>query len=250
MQIDLDHNWLESALGQYMLDAEQQFYDQHVANIFGYHALQVGFNDVDLLSHCRIPKLIHTSSQHGQVMAETEYMPFDSDSIDLVCLPHSLEFCEDPHQSLREIARILVPEGYVLLTGFNPVSSWGLRRRLSKRKDYPWCGRSLTAGRIKDWLKLLGFEIAKTGYLAYAMPINDARWLNRLHGIERFNARYCPVLGGVYFIIAKKRVVNMQLLKPKWKKTLSAKGLIPTPGKMHAPDAKREIKKMKADEES
>jgi len=143
MQNSTNHDWFESALGQYMLDAERQFYDQHVINIFGYHALQIGLHNIDLLCQSRIPALIHTSKEEGQVFSETEYMPFDSDSVDLVCLPHSLEFCVDPHQSLREVARILVPEGYLLLTGFNPISPWGLRRLLSRHKDYPWCGRSL-----------------------------------------------------------------------------------------------------------
>lgn len=252
MQDRVDYDWLNSALGQYMLACEQQFYDEEVANVFGYHALQIGMQAIDFLAQSRIPVQLQTAqtqTAQTQVRSLSEYLPFDCDTMDLVCLPHSLEFSEDPHQTLREVARILVPEGHVLITGMNPLSSWGVRRRLSKKKAYPWCGRSLTLGRAKDWLKLLGFEVMQTGHLAYASPINDEKWLNRQCGIAKFSERYASITGGVYYIVAKKRVANMRLIKPDWKKAISAKHLIPTPNKRHLHETKQSQEKEALDAE-
>src|SRR5690625_7466005 len=62
--------------------------------------------------------------------AQPEALPFETQSIDLILLPHVLENAYDSHQVLREIERVLVPEGLVIITGFNPLSLWGLRYRL------------------------------------------------------------------------------------------------------------------------
>jgi SAM-dependent methyltransferase len=147
--------------------------------------------------------------------------------MDLVCMPHVLEFSQNPHQTLREVERILVPEGTVILTGFNPYSFWGLRRRLSRSMHYPWQGRHFSLARIKDWLALLGFELIVTGTVAHRLPINDPVWMHRLEWMDKgYGAKCCALMGGVYYLVAKKRVVNMTLLKPNWKNTTSQLGLV------------------------
>lgn len=231
MNIDPQDNWLKSPLGIYLLAQENAIYDEQVANIFGYNALQIGLLEMDLLRQSRIPHLIKVDSGAGQVQCDSEYLPFAPNSIDLVCLPHVLEFSDNPHQTLREVERVLMPEGHVLLTGFNPLSTWGIRRALSKNKHYPWCGRNLSMRRIKDWLALLGLEVVQGGNQLFVIPINDQRWLTKQGCIEKFSKKYCSVLGGVYYILAKKRVVNMTLLKPNWKKSMVNAGLAVTPQK-------------------
>ncbi|MDX1914458.1 MAG: class I SAM-dependent methyltransferase [Methylophilus sp.] len=219
-------DWLKNPLGQYLLSHEKAIYDQNITDIFGFNALQIGMLEMDLLQQSRMPKCIHVDSACGDVVCESNYLPFASSTIDLVCMPHVLEFSEDPHQTLREVERVLVPEGHLVLTGFNPMSMWGLRRRLSRCRHTPWCGRNLTLGRIKDWLALLGLEYVSGGHAVYVIPINDDHWIARQKHLANFGAKFCPMVGGIYYLVAKKRVANMHLLKPNWKKSIVKSGLV------------------------
>ena len=218
--------WLESALGQYLLAHEQALFDEAVADIFGFNALQVGFSEWDLLSNSRIPTLLHvdelSDALSNDVVCESDALPFEAASVDLVLLPHVLEFSQNPHQTLREVERILVHEGYVILTGFNPISAWGFKRLFSKKQEspklgYPWQGQFFSQLRIKDWLALLGLEFVSVTTCCFSLPCNHAKWLNRFKLLDTLGSKCWPMLGGVYFIVAKKRVAGMTLLKPNWK---------------------------------
>ena len=228
--------WLQSALGQYLLTYEQALFDDAVADIFGFNAIQVGFSELDLLRNSRIPNLLHAdetlNSVAREVICESDALPFEADSIDLVLLSHVLEFSQNPHQTLREVERVLVHEGYVILTGFNPLSAWGFKRLFSRKQrtktagmsskladaDYPWQGQFFSSLRIKDWLALLGLEFVSSTAACYSLPCNHAKWLNRFKLLDAIGPKCWPMLGGVYFIIARKRAAGMTLLKPNWKK--------------------------------
>jgi SAM-dependent methyltransferase len=211
-------DWLNTTLGQCLLKREQAMFDSMVGDVFGFNAIQLGMLQMDTLKNSRIPNILHLGNREGDAYCESDYLPFAECCIDLVCLPHVLEFSHNPHQSLREAERVLVPEGYLIITGFNPISTWGLKRVLAKSSDYPWHGHFFTLSRIKDWLALLGLEFVSGNMCNYELPINDENWLNRLSVLNKMGARWWPMMGGVYFIVAKKRVVNMTLLKPNWKK--------------------------------
>lgn len=212
------HAWLESTLGQYLLTREQAMYDAVVGDIFGFNALQLGLLQMDLLKNSRIPHILHVGNREGDAYCESDYLPFDECCIDLVCLPHVLEFSTNPHQTLREAERVLVPEGHLILTGFNPISAWGLKQIVTKDNNYPWHGHFFTLSRIKDWLALLGLEFVSGSMNCYEPPINDEKWLKRFTCMDKLGEKWWPMMGGLYFIVAKKRVVNMNLLKPNWKK--------------------------------
>jgi SAM-dependent methyltransferase len=212
------HGWLNSTLGQYLLIREQAMYDAVVSDIFGFNALQLGMLQMNTLKNSRIPYLLHVGNSEGDVYSESDYLPFAESCIDLVCLPHVLEFSENPHQTLREAERVLVSEGYLILTGFNPISAWGIRQVLVRDDNYPWHGHFFTFSRIKDWLALLGLEFVSGNMNCYEPPINDEKWLNRFEFMDQIGSKWWPMMGGFYFIVAKKRVVNMTLLKPNWKK--------------------------------
>ncbi len=219
------HDWLNSTLGQYLLAREQARYDAVVGDIFGFNALQLGMLQMDALKNSRIPHLLHVGNSEGDAYCESDYLPFAESCIDLVCLPHVLEFSENPHQTLREAERVLVPEGHLILTGFNPISAWGIKQLLSKDNNYaqnenfPWHGHFFTLARIKDWLALLGLEFVNGSMNCYEPPINDEKWLKRFAFMDKMGDKWWPMMGGLYFIVAKKRVVNMTLLKPNWKKS-------------------------------
>lgn len=217
---DSENNWFDTPLGRHIITREEQLYAKHVVDLFGFNALQLGMLEMDLLKQSRIPHLCHVEAKKGDVLSESEYLPFAEDSVDLVCLPHLLEFCDDPHQTLREVERILVPEGHVILTGFSLFRTWWMRRHFSRSHEYPWCGRTLSIKRIKDWLALLGLEYVEGGRDVFVLPINEEKWIQRQQGLAGKLKQYCPMVGNIYYIVAKKRVVNMTPLKPKWKKPL------------------------------
>jgi hypothetical protein len=117
----------------------------------------------------------------------------------------------------------------VVISGFNPLSLWGLKRMFSKRKDYPWQGDFLSQPRIKDWLALLGFEVVGWDTACYAPPFSNPAWRMRFDFLDSVGRSRCPLPGGVYFLIAKKRVVGMRLIKPNWNKAQLKPSLLPAP---------------------
>ena len=225
MQTYTQEGWFESTLGQSLLDYEQPIYDHAVSDRFGFYAVQIGLPQVDCLKNSRIPYVIAAGNTTGHIHCESDYLPFAESSIDLLCMPHALEFSDNPHQTLREAARVLVPEGYLIMTGFNPFSFWGLKRLLRKKKGYPWGGQFFSLLRIKDWLALLGLEFVEAEFFCHELPINNETWLKRFLIISKIGAKWWPMMGGQYVVVAKKRVVNITLLKPKWKQRLLQSGL-------------------------
>lgn len=224
MSTDSLAEWLATTHGQYLLEREQSFIDQSVADIFGYNAVQLGLPQHELLRASRIPLRTVAGSEAGsQVRLNVEELPFETGSLDLMLLPHVLEYSQHPHQVLREVERVMMPEGQVIITGFNPRSLWGLRRMLSSRIEYPWCGHFISLPRIKDWLALLGFEVVAGRFACYAPPLTNPEWLKRLHFMEPAGDRWWAVCGGVYMLQAIKRVPGMHLIKPQWNEGLVEK---------------------------
>lgn len=211
--------WLETSHGGYLLEREFDMFDHEVADIFGFHAVQVGLPEHDLLRASRIPLRVVAGAEAGvQVLACPDELPFDSGSLDLVLLPHVLEFNEHPHRILREVERILMPGGHVLLTGFNPRSLWGVRRLLGPRSGFPWHGKFITLPRMRDWMELLGLEVTAGRFACYAPPVAHASWWRPFRLIEPAGDRWWAVCGGVYFLKAVKRVSGVRPIKPSWKK--------------------------------
>ena len=234
--------FLRSPAGQYVADWEQLHIDAAVVDIFGYHALQLGLTDIDALRENRMPLRFcaadrlpagdceatgderHPAPAAGcpkvAVIHRYEELPFATHSIDLVVMPHILEFTEDPHQVLREVERVLVPEGHVVITGFNPVSLWGIRQYLTRLGASPYLpreGRFLTLPRIKDWLKLLSFDVERGRFGCYVPSVRQERWLARWQFMEKAGDRWWPVLGAIYMLTAVKRVRGMRLIGAVWK---------------------------------
>jgi SAM-dependent methyltransferase len=249
--------WLKSPAGQYLLAWEQRHLDQAVADLFGFHALQLGLPQLDALRANRMPHrwlAVESarddevpsdapktasenpsgppgeSDQHPRVLVvpppslrcHFDALPFDAASLDLVILPHALELARDPHLALREVERVLVPEGRVIIVGFNPASLWGtrqklgrLRRRLSRTSGdlfLPHAGEFVGYRRLRDWLRLLSFEVEAGRFGCYIPPLTSARWLARFAWMERAGEHWWPVFGALYYIVAVKRVRGMRLV--------------------------------------
>jgi SAM-dependent methyltransferase len=149
---------------------------------------------------------------------EPEYIPIASDTLDVLVLSHTLEYCANPHEVLREADRILIPEGNVVILGFNPWGLWSVWRALfGWRKKAPWCGRFVGMSRLKDWLQLLGFDITESRRYFFRPPLSQPGIMTRLQFLDTFGSRFWPILGGAYFLVAKKRVATLTPIKPRWR---------------------------------
>lgn len=219
--------WFETPPGQYLRAWEQSAFDAAVADMFGYHALQFGLPEVDALRANRMPHR-WLGLQHGELgrerrhhlVADSHALPFEANSLDLVALPHSLELSVDPHATLREVERVLVPEGHLVITGLNPVSFWGLRqrramllRRLGLGRAYlPEAGELIGYRRLRDWLRLLNFEV-ETGHFGCWRPaLSSEQWLARFQWMDRMGEKWWPIFGAVYCIVAAKKVRGARLM--------------------------------------
>jgi SAM-dependent methyltransferase len=226
--------WFQTPLGCYLAEREQSHFDREVGDIFGFNAVQVGLAQFDFLRTNRMQLRICAGSKPpAQLHATPTFLPIASQSVDLLVMPHVLEFSSQPHQILREAERVLMPEGNLIITGFNPRSLWGFRSSFDRDGDYPWCGDFIALSRLKDWLALLGFEIVSGKMCCYVPPANSEKWLPRFRFMELAGARWWAMGGGVYFLRAVKRVPGMRVIMPKWHERLAAKiSLAPAPQKI------------------
>ena len=246
-------DWLKTPPGEYLLAWEREQFDQAVSDIFGYHALQLGFAELNTLQANRMPHqwLAADSLQQAATLetaldasssppkaavatlvTDARALPFPANSLDLLVLPHTLELNPDPHATLREAERVLVPEGRVVISGFNPTSLWAMRQR--RAHFYPRFGRSdlflpeagefIGYWRLRDWLRLLNFEVESGRFGCYRPAFETNKWLARFEWMDKAGGRWWPIFGAVYFLVAVKRVRGMRLLEPAWKtrKTIAA----------------------------
>ena len=267
--------WLQTPIGQYMLAWEQAHLDAMTADIFGFNAMQIGLPQMDTLranrmrhkwlsdselleswgqstkENCHNPAVTNLRGNdprqgqsepvHGQskivIAHDFADLPFASQSLDLVVLPHVLEFAAEPHRVLREVERVLIPEGQVIICGFNPASLWGIRQstgRLSGAHFLPQNAEFISLLRLKDWLKLLNMEVNRGRFGCYAPPCATAKWLNRFSFMEKAGNRWWPYFGATYIVQAIKRVKGMHLIGPAFsKKAIKAANGVPATNRTH-----------------
>lgn len=224
----LDHFtvWLDTPLGQYLSAQEGAWFDRASADIFGYRAVQLELPQIKCLQMNRMPWRNTAGVSAGvQLRCSPGQLPFAEQSLDLLALPHVLDFVEDPHAVLREAARVLVPEGRLLIAGFNPWSLWGLRR-FKPGEDaagLPWKSNALALPRLKDWLALLGLEIMHGEFLCYGLPLQRESWLSKTRFLELAGDRWWPAAGSVYCLDVVKRVKGMRIIEPQWQRVVSPK---------------------------
>lgn len=239
--------WFATPLGRYLVQWEQDCLDHAVTDAFGYHALQLGLPEIDALRANRMPHRwvasdsladherlqmpepedhsITTRSPEDPLSLRCEFdaLPFPDHSIDLAVLPHTLEMARDPHLTLSEVERVLVPEGRVVIVCLNPASLWGVRQRLgaSRRTEaasrdpsnfLPRTGALMGYRRLRDWLRLLGFEVEAARFGCWRPPLRSPAWLDRFAWADAVGKTWWPVLGAVYCVQAVKRVRGMRLV--------------------------------------
>lgn len=219
-------SWQDLPNGDIILSGIEEALQPWWQKFFGYYLLKIGG-----LSHeiscdktpikqqvsCSPFFLDYQKKQQVNIIGELDDLPLLKHSVDVCLLSHVLEFSLDPHHVIREANRVLIPNGHFIITGFNPFSLVGLNKVIPYRRNKsPWNAHFFSPMRVKDWLHLMGFEVISDKRFLYSSLVGE---MNE-HGVtnygRKFAHNYLTSLGSIYVIIAKKRVLPLTPIKPKW----------------------------------
>jgi len=214
--------WLQTPLGENLLQTEFSLLENLINRRFGYHLLQLSCADIAVYDDSPIGHKFSltpsTKVKSGSLVAQAEAIPLATESIDMVVLHHALDYSVDPHQLLREADRVLIAGGHLLIIGFNPFSTWGARHKLSRKSGKsPWKSNLLSSMRLSDWLQLLDFKIEQVQYGLYSLPINSSGLIRYSSFMGKLAQRLNWPTGGVYVISAKKQALPMTPIREPWK---------------------------------
>jgi SAM-dependent methyltransferase len=207
--------WSQLPHGKCLLKQTQQRIDHTITRCFGYHLLKLGQLS-SRLSAAKSP-IIHQincapSGKDIGLFADLHLLPIQDSSIDLCILAHELDFSSDPHQLLRELDRVLTLDGTLIISGYNPISLFGLRSLLTPKN--PHTARLFLPNRVIDWLHLLGFEIQQKQHFDFVSCQFNSKYSNF---IESIGQRYLSYFCSSYFIVAKKQSIPMTTIKSPFK---------------------------------
>lgn len=231
--------WFETMLGAAVVELEQQVLAESLADVFGFELLQIGCwgGRVDLCEAARTQHhrcLAPDASGADAIRADFAALPVATASVEAVLLPHTLEFAPQPHELLREVERVLVGEGHVLVCGFNPRGPWGLRHVLSRGRFPPPATRLLSESRLRDWLRLLGLEVVDARRYLFVPPASQRFAMRGGRWLERHGAQLLPPLAGAYLVKARKRVRALTPIRPAWQRAPAVVGGIAEPTSRNA----------------
>ena len=211
--------WFDGPLGRLLLDAESREVAAALENVFGNQFLQIGHwgPRATFLPYARTPRraLIAEPQAPGDLVSHASQLSILGQSVDAVLLPHTLEFEPEPQAVIREVDRILVGEGHVLILGFEPLGTWVARHSLSRRGFPPGFVATLSRRRLRDWLTLLGFDVLETRRFLHALPLASLESTAFTRGLERLGRGLDGRFGSAYLLKAKKRVYTMTPIRPR-----------------------------------
>lgn len=216
---------LGEAAAAYLQQWQASRVERLLADVFGYHAVQVGQPGVDWLQANRMPHRWRVRAECDpapadpqappacpahQLEIDTRAWPWSAASLDLVVLPHTLEWCADPHLCLREVERVLMPEGRLLVAGLQPWRWWS--HKAQRQPESRAVLQPIALGRLRDWLRLLDFEVETVLLGGWTPPLGSATALQRMAWMDRWGPHALPGLHGHYLLLATKRVAGVRWL--------------------------------------
>ncbi|MDT0178043.1 class I SAM-dependent methyltransferase [Pantoea sp. RRHST58] len=213
-------SWRDMPWGDYFRDALTQQLQPYLGKLYGFHMLKLGNLSAEInTEHCAISHQVNVGSEGEllQVLAHPTQLPFESKSIDACLLAHTLAWSQDPHRVLREVDRVLIDDGWMIISGFNPFSLLGISKALPGiQRKAPWSGRMFSQMRLLDWLSLLNYEVV------FRTRFQVVPW-HRQGG--KVISAHLPALGCLNIVVARKR--TFPLTPTKAKKTLGKAQLRP-----------------------
>lgn len=214
------HSWRDMPWGDYFRDALTQQLQPYLGKLYGFHMLKIGNLSAEInTEHCAISHQVNVGSEGEllQVLAQPTRLPFESKSVDACLLAHTLAWSQDPHRILREVDRVLIDDGWMIISGFNPFSLLGISKALPGiQRKAPWSGRMFSQMRLLDWLSLLNYEVV------YRTRFQVVPW-HRQGG--KVISTHLPALGCLNIVVARKR--TFPLTPTKARKALTKAQLRP-----------------------
>lgn len=199
--------WYQKGAGKKLIAAEKVELTGILSRICGYHLIFLGSPGLaglvktSLISH-RV--LIHPQAKGiegiSPLLGKTDELPLRKESVDALVLAHVFEQSANPHEILREAQRVLIPEGQVVITGINPFSLFGVWYYIQRARGKVKSGKMISAGRIKDWLRLMNFQLVSCN--AFYFQPSGFTW---------------SIFGGGYTIVAVKRVIPLTPIRKRWR---------------------------------
>jgi len=216
-------DWFCSPPGRAVLEFEARLLAEALTDVVGFEMLQVGRwgEGAELAASARAQHhwlIAPDAKGPGTIRAQYDALPIATGSIEGVLLPHTLEHASNPHEILREVERVLMGEGQVAICGFSPLGPWGLRNRISRGRFLPHAVRLLGEGRIRDWLRLLGFEVVLSQRFLFVAPWRRRRSADPASWFERRGPELVAPLAGAYLLKARKRVRALTPIRPVWQR--------------------------------
>ncbi|MCP4791346.1 MAG: class I SAM-dependent methyltransferase [Gammaproteobacteria bacterium] len=213
--------WLRGPLGQILLEVEERALSNHLQHCYGVYRIHVGPGAYSSsVLNANMPRTIllgANASMGTEVIMDPHNLPLANDSVQALVIQHVFDISQDPHDILREAARVVMPGGRMIICGFNPYSSWGLWRSLRWQIGCPWRYRFLSSHRLQDWLSLLNFNVVECSRSFYRLPINSHKWLRRTGRMDDLGKRFAKPLGAVYVMSAVKKEIRLRNHKPSWR---------------------------------
>lgn len=239
MRIDKDlpkmDQWICHTHGQYLLDVERKVLSGVLQKYFGYHIVQIGgpthdhFLSDSLIRHkVRLTQDVSSGFEGNTVKANLGQLPFQPDSIDVMVLPHVLEYVASPYQVLNSCFTSVAPEGHVVIMGFNPFSLWGLAKLFGPNDRVFRRAHFIPPYKLRHWLKQAGFDVVEYKSLCFRWPTRNETWFERMRFLEPLGRFLTPSMGGIYMLIAQKHLVPMNIigLDPKSSRVRVREGVV------------------------
>ncbi len=220
--------WYRCIPGRLVLQAERNQLEALLPSLMGNRIAQVGcVGSSALLTGSTMPHRIvvdgdvRATDIDPDVYAQADALPFETESLDVLVLPHTLEWSGDPQKVLQESHRVLAPEGHLVILGFNPWGLWSFWRGLRKRRtEVPWCGSFRSPSQVCAWMVTLDFHVVRTRYFFFRPPLQHEASMRALSFLKILEGRHGIPLSGLYLVMAQKRVVAMTPISLRWKGTL------------------------------
>lgn len=223
--------WFDTKNGQRLLNAEEAILSDFLEDKFGYFSLQTHTLGRNLLKQTRMNHHIMMEGPDRNIVCSSMHLPFEKDSIDLIISQHQLEKIGNIQALFSEFFRVIIPGGRVVILSFNPFSFAGLRNLTCFDNFSPWNQKFISLSAAQKTLKEEGFTVEEGRMVDYQPLFSDNASDHKL--FEDVGARWLPLFGNVYFIVARKDVVGVTPLRPKWNKMKHDKAV---PNKLKAID--------------
>lgn len=122
-------DWLEQPIGQQFLQFELAIIQTMLDQLHGNHLLLLGNTRYDKVA--TFGNFSHYWQQDLALLDKP--LPFDEQTFNMIVMPHCLDFVGQADLLVKELARLLQGEGYLLVTGFNPYGRFGWRWPMAKK---------------------------------------------------------------------------------------------------------------------